>query len=233
MKLLGSLERFAKSSARRAAEEARPRAARCELCAGPIGDPHRHVVELERRALLCACGACAVLFGDPASGGGRFRTVPDSVRVDPALVISDAEWAALGIPVRIAFVIPSSRRAAGTREWVAFYPSPGGSIEAEAPKAPWEELRARSPLVASVEEDVEALHVQRPRGGAVEALVAPVDACYELVALVRAHWRGFDGGDEAARVVEDFFARLRARSAPIARPVRRLVQPIRQGGGSR
>ncbi len=207
MKLLGSLERFATRAAARATPGVLPGSARCELCAGPIGDPHRHVVELERRALLCACGACAVLFGDPASGGGRFRTVPDSVRADPSLAIADAEWTALGIPVRIAFVVRSSR----LDRWTAFYPSPGGSIEAEVPTEPWRALRARSPLVASIEPDVEALLVQRPRGGDVEAIVAPVDACYELVALVRTHWRGFDGGDDAARVVEQFFARLRAR----------------------
>lgn len=221
MKLFGSLERFARRPSPRA-----PGGERCELCASAIGDAHRHVVELERRALLCACGACAVLFGDPASGGGRFRTVPDRGRVDPSFAVDDAEWTALGIPVRLAYVTFPSRLG----RWVAFYPSPGGSIEAEVPADAWSALRARSPLVESLEPDVEALLVHRPRGRPVDAVVAPIDACYALVALVRRHFRGFDGGDDAARVIDQFFAELRARCAPLRRPGR---QGAACEGGSR
>src|SRR5215831_6831035 len=91
---------------------------RCELCGGALPDGHGHVVEIEKRAILCACGACAVLFRDPGAGGGRFRTVPD--RIERVTV----DVAALGIPVELAWVI---RHQA---EWIATFPSPAGPVEA-------------------------------------------------------------------------------------------------------
>src|SRR5581483_6939471 len=47
--------------------------------------------------------------------------------------------------------------------------------------------------------------------GAMESLL-PLDACYELVGLIRLGWRGFDGGEKVRADIESFFARLRARS---------------------
>jgi len=38
----------------------------------------------------------------------------------------------------------------------------------------------------------------------------PTDLCYELVGLVRRHWKGF-GGEDAAREIDRFFARIGAR----------------------
>ena len=52
---------------------------------------------------------------------------------------------------------------------------------------------------------------RRPEGGFACHLV-PIDACYELVGLVRLHWKGFDGGEEAWKAIEGFFAELRRRS---------------------
>ena len=53
-----------------------------------------------------------------------------------------------------------------------------------------------------------------PRGAqAPECFLVPIDACYELVGIVRRHWKGFQGGEEAWRAIEGFFAGLRARSA--------------------
>ncbi len=42
--------------------------------------------------------------------------------------------------------------------------------------------------------------------------VVPIDACYELVGRLRTVWRGFDGGQDAARAVDEFFGRVEARS---------------------
>ncbi|MFD0803807.1 DUF5947 family protein, partial [Streptomonospora algeriensis] len=42
-----------------------------------------------------------------------------------------------------------------------------------------------------------------------------VDTCYRLVGLVRATWKGFDGGREARQAIDGFFADLRARSRPV------------------
>ncbi len=45
----------------------------------------------------------------------------------------------------------------------------------------------------------------------------PIDACYELVGRIRRRWRGFEGGEEAWREIEGFFAGLRAKSGELPR----------------
>jgi hypothetical protein len=40
----------------------------------------------------------------------------------------------------------------------------------------------------------------------------PIDACYELVGRLRQVWRGFDGGQQAHEAMDEFFARVSARS---------------------
>ena len=96
---LHALERFARA-------DHAPRGPRCELCGGSLDAGHPHVADVERRAIQCACRACATLFAQP--GAGRYRTIPTRVLVDPALSLTDAQWAALGVPVRLAFVLHSS-----------------------------------------------------------------------------------------------------------------------------
>jgi hypothetical protein len=187
----------------------------CELCAAPLAEPHAHVVDLRGRAVRCACVACAVLFRDPGAGGGRFRTVPDRVLSDPARRLSDAEWAALEIPVGLAFLFRSS--AAG--RWIAIYPGAAGAIESALPLEAWSRLSGRLPLAAACEPDVEALLVRARRGGgAPEVLLAPIDRCYELAGRLRRVWRGFEGGAEAHREIETFFAGLRAQARPLPAP---------------
>lgn len=182
---------------------------RCELCAARLPDAHAHLVDLGRRTLCCTCGPCALLFSDPA---GAYRRVPDRVLADPSLSISEAQWAALEIPVRLAFFF----RHSSLGRWVAFYPSPAGATEAELSLAAFGELES-SPLVRAVEPDVEALLVRSERPGApFESLLVPIDACYELVACVRRSWTGFDGGGETRRAIAGFFDGLRARSRPLA-----------------
>ncbi len=41
--------------------------------------------------------------------------------------------------------------------------------------------------------------------------LVPIDACYELVGLLRMHWTGFDGGPEARADIDAFFERVRSR----------------------
>jgi hypothetical protein len=203
--------------ARYARRRPRPRAAAgdlCELCAAPAGEPHAHVVDLQRRVPCCACATCARLFVQGGGAGARYRTVPDRVLVDPGFAVGAAEWSALQIPVGLAFVLFSSARG----RWVALYPSPGGAIESELPQGAWRDLAARSPLVAAAEPDVEALLVHGARGAAsLECLLVPIDACYALVARVRRAWRGLDGGDEVRRELAASLAGLRARARPLPR----------------
>jgi hypothetical protein len=64
--------------------------------------------------------------------------------------------------------------------------------------------------------DVEALLIQRA-GDGFECFLVPIDACYELVGLVRMHWKGFDGGQEAWEAIDGFFDAVRERSRPVDR----------------
>jgi hypothetical protein len=177
----------------------------CELCGVAIGDEHRHVVDLDRRALRCACPACSILFDQQA---GRFRRVPDRVLRVPA--IPAARWAALGVPVRLAFVFFNSK----LDRWCASYPGVAGAIESEIAEENWDELARERPVLREIAPDVEALLAWGPPGAPdLECFVAPVDACYELAGLCRTHWRGFDGGDDVRREMDAFFARLRSRAA--------------------
>jgi hypothetical protein len=202
---LSALVRYARPGAPRPAE-----GQRCELCGVPIGEAHRHVADLDRRSVRCACATCARLFALRGAGGGHLRTVPDRVLEDPSFELSDADWAALEIPVRLAFIFFSSP---GGR-WIAVYPSPAGATEADLPLDAWSRIAARGRLAACAEPDVEALLVRGPRGGPLRSLVAPIDACYELVGRIRRTWRGFDGGDEARREIDAFFEALRRRARP-------------------
>jgi hypothetical protein len=54
--------------------------------------------------------------------------------------------------------------------------------------------------------------VRRKGGGADEAYIVPIDACYELVGRLRTCWRGFDGGAEAHAELDAFFGRVRERA---------------------
>jgi len=204
---------------------ARPRAdsqPRCRLCRHPI-DPdderHAHLVDLDERTILCACETCRRLLAQPGAGGARYRGIPDRTLAGAIFRLPDARWAALGIPVRLAFIFFNS--TLGRR--FALYPSPAGAAESELPEEAWRALLAAGAPAAEVEPDVEALLVHaRPGDGGggpgrdVETFVVPIDACYRLVGRVRRHWSGFHGGDAAWREIDQFFIDLRARARPAA-----------------
>jgi Family of unknown function (DUF5947) len=185
---------------------ARPVDARehCELCARPIEHEHSHVVNVESRAILCACRPCYLLFTQ--RGTGKYQAIPERYRHVPLLVGGAAFWATAGIPVRMAFVFTNSELATP----VAFYPSPAGATECLLPIGAWPRLLADNPSVADLKPDVEALLVSQD-GIEFEGFLVPIDACYELVGLVRTTWKGFDGGEQAWRRIEEFFTTLRER----------------------
>jgi hypothetical protein len=155
------------------------------------------VVDRVARRILCACKACLHGLGDGEHA--RYRAIPTRVRVpDPPVTASDLET--LGVPVGLAFLV----RGSSAKRWVAVFPSPAGPTEAELP----EHARA---VASGIADDVEGLLVYRRRVGPLEAFIVPIDLCYELAGIVRRHWRGIDGGEEASAVIESFFARLRER----------------------
>jgi hypothetical protein len=195
---------------------------RCELCSVPIGDDHDHVVNLEARNLLCACRPCCLLFTQAGAARGRYRAVPDRYLRDPDFALSEAQWDALQIPVGMAFLFHNSSLG----RTVALYPSPIGATESLLPLGTWDEVLRANPGLADVEPDVEALLLRRRQDG-FECFLVPIGACYELVALVRLHWQGFEGGAEAWAAIDAFFDRLRARSRPVA------GEPAPSPGGDR
>jgi hypothetical protein len=190
--------------------DARPATAaleRCELCGAPVAADHGHLVAVETRALLCACRACWLLFRSEGAAGERYRAVPCDVRRLPGAVVSDSQWDAVQVPVGLAFFFVNS--ALGRA--VAFYPSPAGATECALPADAWSELLAGDAGLRTLRADVEAVLVDR-RTVPGACYVVPIDACYTLVGLVRRHWKGFDGGEEARRAIAGFFDDLERRS---------------------
>lgn len=173
---------------------------RCELCGQPIAADHAHLVEPAAHRMLCACQACALLFADRTDG--RYRTVPREVRRLDDFALSDDEWAALRLPIDLAFFYESSVE----RRVVAMYPSPAGATESLLDLSAWQRLVERNPALAGLAPDVEALLVNRMAG---ESYRVPIDRCYALVGLIRQHWRGLSGGTEAWQAIGAFFDGLR------------------------
>lgn len=178
--------------------------ARCEVCGGPLGERHRHVVELGERGVQCACPPCAMLF-ERRDAARRFRTIPDRVRRDPSFSLAPERLAELGIPVALAICYRDSMRERG----IVCYPGPAGITEAELEDAAWDTICAATPLAADLADDVEALLVRGGRGvRALACYLVPISKAYELVGRLRAVWTGFAGGEAADAELAAFFADL-------------------------
>ncbi|MFD6892219.1 DUF5947 family protein [Streptomyces sp. NPDC059957] len=199
-----------------------PRPETCELCGVAVAeDAHRHLVETERRALVCACTACALLFDRPGAATGRFRAVPDRYLTDPAHPLGDGAWEALQIPVGVAFLF----RNAALDRLVALYPSPAGATESELDAETWQRVLGAGRLAGLLEPDVEALLLHRAQGRTSCHLV-PIDICYELVGRMRMLWQGFDGGAEAREALHVFFERVERRARVLAPDPVEAVDPV-------
>lgn len=184
---------------------------RCEMCAEPIADLHQHVVDIEGRQLMCVCRGCYLLFTD-RNAALRYRAVPDRYLFFPEFTISQGEWDALEIPVGLAFFFRNS--ALG--KTIAFYPGPAGATESELPLEQWRSVLERHPQLDVLAADVEALLIRVPERGTTDAvcLLLPIDACYEFVGRMRMLWRGFDGGQDVRRYMDEFFTEMSARARP-------------------
>ena len=189
----------------------RPPGERCELCSREVFPGHEHLVEAESHKLLCACDACAILFD--AQVNAKYKRVPRSVRFLPDFQLTDAQWDSLRIPIEMAFFFNSSPQG----RVMALYPSPAGAIESLLPLDTWEDIVQVNPVVRDMQADVVALLANRvgtARGSRLcEYYLVPIDKCYELVGLIRAHWRGLSGGTEVWRKVTVFFSSLKGQSA--------------------
>jgi hypothetical protein len=172
----------------------------CNLCGAEIApDPeHRHLLETASDRVLCACAACAALFGEDALG--RYRALPRDVRALREVSLSEADWQALGVPIRLAFFVRDDERAAGGR---AVYPSAAGPVSTSLAPEAFALLESRGAPVSMLLPRVEALLVHSSLAG-VRAYRVPVDAGYRLVGLLRS---ASNGGS----ALERFFGELDAR----------------------
>ncbi|MBK0869365.1 hypothetical protein INP57_21365 [Saccharopolyspora sp. HNM0986] len=204
------MSRMPGSVLRRIAQQANSRPAvrddsapRCELCADALDERHRHLLDTGSGAVSCACPSCGVLF-DHGNGGGQRRLIRSRPRRLGDFVLDDLAWIALGVPVGLAFFVRDGASGAVT----AFYPNPIGTMRTDVDPECWKTVTASNPPLSDMDDDVEALLIDRLRQPA-EYWLLPLDECHRLTAVLRTHWRGFGGGPEVWEHVDRFFARLR------------------------
>ena len=116
-----------------------PAPERCELCAAAVPGEHEHLIDPQKRRLICACQACAILFDHSAAR--HYRRVPRDIRRLAALPAGDAFWNSLAIPTGLVFLMESSV----TGQALALYPSPAGPTESDVDSATWAELKSFYP----------------------------------------------------------------------------------------
>ena len=180
------------------------------MCGLELGPEHDHLVDPPNRKLICACNACAILFG--AQSGVKFKRVPRGVLYLQEFQLTDVQWDGLAIPIEMALFFKSTP----LDKVVVLYPSPAGPMESLLPLDTWTEIVASNPILSRMLPDVTALLVNRvghARGVIpAEYFLVPIDECYKLIGLIRTHWRGLSGGTEVWREINSFFSALKARS---------------------
>lgn len=203
---IGSLRRFMRP--RGATTGAAAVVERCEMCSAELGVEHQHLVEPASRQMVCACEPCAILFSGEVEK--KYKRVPRRIRALPDFRLTDGQWDSLLIPIQLAFFFHSTPDG----KVVALYPSPAGATESLLALDSWNEVAEANPVLRELEPDVEALLVNRV-GGVGAYYLVPVDECYKLVGLIRAHWRGLSGGTEVWREIKAFYARLEERATSL------------------
>ncbi len=176
----------------------------CELCSIRIPPVHRHLLEMATRRIVCSCDPCGLRFENVIDG--KFKLIPRDAKPLPDFQMSDMEWESLSLPISLAFFFYDTPH----KKMAAYYPSPAGATESLLPLTAWEALVVANPILANMQADVETLLVNRVNDKR-EYFIAPIDVCFELVGLIRIHWRGFSGGEDVWREIDGFFSRLQER----------------------
>ncbi len=202
---LEALRGFARKRQREQAEH-------CELCDEVLASNHSHLLRLSNRELVCACQACSLLFSEQGTGAGKYKLVPRRYLTLADFYMAPEQWESLMIPVNMAFIFLSS----GDKPVMAYYPGPAGATESLLDLAGWQELVAANPVLLELAPDVEALLINRVRG-AQEYYFVPLDACYQLVGLIRLSWRGLSGGTEAWEAIAQYFRDIQAKARVLNR----------------
>jgi hypothetical protein len=173
----------------------------CEFCSSILQSAHRHLLEIEKRRVVCVCDPCALRF---ESVIGRWKLIPRDAVALPQFNLTDAEWEGFALPINLAFFFRNTLE----KKVVAMYPSPAGATESLLHLEAWDALTAANTVLQQMQSDVEALLVNR-LGTSREYYIAPIDRCYELVGIIRSRWRGFSGGTEVWAEIGKFFGQLR------------------------
>ena len=97
---------------------------------------------------------------------------------------------------------------------MAYYPSPAGATESLLDLEGWQALVDSNPILHRLAPDVEALLVNRVKDARQYYLV-PIDACYQLVGLIRLAWRGLGGGTEVWEAIAGFFHDIQTKAQPV------------------
>src|SRR5580704_16831437 len=91
-------------------------AERCELCSAELAPAHSHLLEPEKRQILCACEACSLLFCGQA--GAHYLRIPRRISQLSDFRMTDLQWEALMIPINLAFFY----RDSASSRMIAMYP---------------------------------------------------------------------------------------------------------------
>jgi hypothetical protein len=158
--------------------------------------------------ITCACDPCALRFELVLDG--RYKLIPRDAHALPDFQLDDAQWEDFALPIDLAFIVHSTP----AKRTLALYPSPAGATESLLPLSAWDAFVTANPALAQMQADVEALLVNRV-GERRLYYIAPIDVCFQLVGLMRIHWRGLSGGEEVWREIDAFFARLADRARPL------------------
>jgi Family of unknown function (DUF5947) len=206
---LGALRRLMRENR----ERTPPRSVveRCEFCGTTLANEHRHVLNLSTHEVLCACNACALLFGTEGSGGGKYKVISSRYRSLKDFQMSDEQWDELMIPVNMMYMVYKTT----AQRMMAFYPGPAGAMESLLELEQWDTMVEQNPVLHDMEADIEALLINRVRN-ANEYYIVPIDECYRLVGLIRSHWKGLSGGQEVWKMIDEFFMRLRSMASAIS-----------------
>ena len=177
--------------------------AQCELCPKGVAENHRHLLHLTERRILCVCETCWAIN----SGEAEYRPVGNRTVWLDEFQLTDEQWASFQIPIGLAFFMLSTESGG----LVALYPSPAGATESELDLEAWGNLRDASPEVASLEADAEALIINR-LATPPQQVIAPIDAAYRLVGMIKTSWEGLSGGAPVQEAIASFFADARERA---------------------
>jgi hypothetical protein len=175
----------------------------CDLCGHELARGHRRLIDLATNLVLAACAGCEHSVVPDGRKSLRYQVVSDRYVRLPRGVIKSGRWDALRIPVALAFLVHRSLHD----EYVAYYPSPNGPLVEELTRDQWADMMGGEHLLESLQSDVEALLVDA-RGVTPAGYIVPITTYFDFDRRLGDDWRGYDGGLQAAGVVDAFVMSL-------------------------